>query len=108
MGPRVKFHESTTGFHGQNYVNNCGSEALKLRTSEKIAIAEQHFFYKLRLRKCFLQVAELRFRTQKRCACTPLVNRHIGLETSLTKVQFVVLSLLSPLHILYDYLPVEF
>jgi hypothetical protein len=29
-----------TGFHSQKYVENCGNEALKLRTSEKIVIAE--------------------------------------------------------------------
>jgi hypothetical protein len=50
---------------------------LKLRTTEKIAIAELRScgcgatFFKvaeLRLRKCFLQDAELRLRTQKKVA----------------------------------------
>jgi hypothetical protein len=46
-----------------------------LRTSEKIVIAElrlrSNIYLKvaeLRLRKCFLQVAELRLRTQKKVA----------------------------------------
>jgi hypothetical protein len=44
-----------TGFHGQKYAENSGIEALKLRTSEKIVIAE------LRLRSNIsLKVAELR------------------------------------------------
>jgi hypothetical protein len=37
--PPFFFHE-LTGFHGQKYAENCGSEARKLRTSEKVAIAE--------------------------------------------------------------------
>jgi hypothetical protein len=64
-----------TGYHGQKYAENCGIEALKLRTSEKIAIAElwlrSNISLKvagLRLRKCFLQIAELRLRTQKKVA----------------------------------------
>jgi hypothetical protein len=50
-----------------------GSEGLKLRTSEKIAIAELRLrnnislkVAELRFRKCFLQVAELQLRTKKR------------------------------------------
>jgi hypothetical protein len=65
----------STGFHGQKYAENCGSEALKLWISEKIAIAELWLcsnislkVAELRLRKCFLQVAELRLWTQKKVA----------------------------------------
>ncbi len=58
------FHEST-GFRGQKYAKNCGSEALKLQTWKlqtskkkmrlrncKVAVAEQHFFKKLRNCDC--------------------------------------------------------
>jgi hypothetical protein len=51
----------------------------KLRTSEKIAITEFRLrsnislkVAELRLRKCFLQVAELRLQTQKKVACAHL------------------------------------
>jgi hypothetical protein len=54
---------------------NCGIEALELRTSEKNAIAELRLrsnislkVAELRLLMCFLQVAELRLRTQKKVA----------------------------------------
>jgi hypothetical protein len=57
---------------------------LKLRTSEKIAIAELRLqsnisskVAELRLRKCFLQVAELRLRTQKN-----VVRAHLWLYGS--------------------------
>ncbi len=60
---------------GPKIAENCGSETLKLRTSEKIAIAELRLRSKislkvteLRLWKCFLQVAELRLRTKKKVA----------------------------------------
>ncbi len=68
------FHEST-GFHGQKCAENCGSEALKLRTPKNIVIAELQLrsnislkVAELRLRKCFLLVAELWLRTQKKVA----------------------------------------
>ncbi len=61
--------------HGQKYAENCGSKAFKLRTSEKIAVAELRLrsnislkVVELRLRKCFFQVAELRLRTKKKVA----------------------------------------
>jgi hypothetical protein len=38
--PPIFFLHKSTGFHGQKYAENCGNEALKLRISEKIAIAE--------------------------------------------------------------------
>jgi hypothetical protein len=47
----VFFHESNR-FHGQKYAENCGNEALKLQTSEKISITELHFFKKLRDYDC--------------------------------------------------------
>jgi hypothetical protein len=71
----VKKYIISSYFTTKNMPKNCGSKALKLRTSEKfrlrncgVAVAE-HIFLKvaeLRLRKCFLQVAELRLRTQKK------------------------------------------
>ncbi len=66
------YHEST-GFHSQKYAKNCGSEALKLRTSEKIAIVELRLQSNISLKscgigwwKCILQCAELRLWTQKK------------------------------------------
>jgi hypothetical protein len=54
-------------FRSQKYARNWGSEALKLRTSEKITIAE------LRLRSNIpLKFAELRLRTPKKVAGTQL------------------------------------
>ncbi len=38
--PPIFFSWTPTGSYGQKYAENCGNEALKLRTSEKIAIAE--------------------------------------------------------------------
>jgi hypothetical protein len=57
----------------KNMTKNCGNEALKLRTLEQIAIVELQSnisvkVAELRLRNCFLQVAELRLRTQKKVA----------------------------------------
>ncbi len=58
------FSWTPTGFHGQKYAENCGNEALKLRTwscghQKKLllrncgaAVAEQHFFKKLRNCDC--------------------------------------------------------
>jgi hypothetical protein len=77
------FHEPTR-FQGQKYAENCGSEALKLRTlscglQKKLRLlncevvgcgATLQKVVELRLRKCFLQVAELRLRTQKKL-CVP-------------------------------------
>jgi hypothetical protein len=78
--------------HGQKYAENCGIDALKLRTSVKIAIAEVRnwgcgatFLFKvaeLRLRKCFLPVAELRLRTQKIVA-----RAHLWMTTDCTEDQ---------------------
>jgi hypothetical protein len=67
--PGAKTIPNSKLLHGQKYAENCGSESLKLRTSEKIAIAELRSnislkVAELRFRKCFLQVAELRLRTQ--------------------------------------------
>jgi hypothetical protein len=50
------FHEST-GFHGQKYAENCGSEALKLRTSEKIVIAELWLRSNISLKSCGISIA---------------------------------------------------
>jgi hypothetical protein len=51
-------------------VENFGSEALKLWTREKIVIAELRCgaTFILKVRKCDLQVAELRLRTPKQVA----------------------------------------
>ncbi len=66
------FSHESAGFHSYKYAENCGNEALKLRTSEQIAIAglrlRSNISWKvaeLRLQTCFLQVAEFRLRTQK-------------------------------------------
>ncbi len=76
------FHEST-GFHSQKYAERCGSEALKLRTSGKIvrnsrvAVAEQHFFKKLRncdYRSASFKLQNCNCRLKKSCACPPLVK----------------------------------
>jgi hypothetical protein len=74
------FSHELIGFHGQKYAENCGSEALKFRTSTNFVIAELRcrscgatFLQKvaeLRLQKCFLQVAELGFGLRKKL-CVP-------------------------------------
>jgi hypothetical protein len=76
----IFFHEST-GFHDQKYAENCGSEALKLRTSEKIAIAELWSNISLKnndcgsvYSSCGVAIAD----SKKSCASPPLVNRYIG------------------------------
>jgi hypothetical protein len=55
---------SSCGFKVANFKKNCdsGIAELRLRTNFSLKVAE------LRLRKCFLQVAELRLRTQKKVA----------------------------------------
>jgi hypothetical protein len=45
---------------------DCGIAKMRLRSNIPLKVAE------LRLRKFFLQVAELRLRTPKNCACPPL------------------------------------
>ncbi len=64
------FHSYSTGSHGQKYaeicgnsVKSCGLKVAEIRKNCDCGIAELR-----RLRKCFLSLAELRLRTQKKVA----------------------------------------
>jgi hypothetical protein len=60
----VEVKLSSCGFKVADFKKNCdcGIAELQLRSNISLKVAE------LRLRKCFLQVAELRLRTQKKVA----------------------------------------
>jgi hypothetical protein len=45
--------------HGRKYVENCGNEAQKLRTSEKFAIAELRLRINIALKSCGIAIAEV-------------------------------------------------
>jgi hypothetical protein len=70
-------------------LSSCGLEIADLRKLRlrncAVAVAEQHFFKKLR--KWFLQVAELRLRTQKKLRVSSSAEYIADIQASLFTVQ---------------------
>ncbi len=81
---------SNCGLEVADFGKNCGCGIAELRLRSKISLKVA----KLRLRKCLLQVAELRLRTQKKsCACPPLFK---AMDDCTCKVSVQVLGTLLP------------
>ncbi len=73
--------------HCQNYPENCDSEGLKLRTSEKIAVAKLRLRSNISLKNCRIAIAEVLpsscriaiADSKKSCMCPSLVVTHFSI-----------------------------